>query len=32
LKLKIEEALKLYKKKPIKDLYKILNVSRKAEE
>jgi tetratricopeptide (TPR) repeat protein len=32
LKLKIEEALKLYKKKPIKDLYKILNISRKAED
>lgn len=32
LKIKIEEALKMYKKKPIKDLYKILNISRKAEE
>ena len=32
LKLKIEDALKMYKKKPLKDLYKILNISRKAEE
>jgi hypothetical protein len=32
LKIKIEDALKMYKKKPIKDFYKILNISRKAEE
>lgn len=31
-KQKVDEALKIYKKYPLKDLYRILNIQRKADE